>query len=73
MRKALIVGIDDYPNCPLHGCCNDAESMQELLTSNESGDPNFEVRKKCNVRTKAELRQLVEECFAGDTINCKSV
>ena len=66
MRKALIVGIDDYPSCPLYGCCNDAESMQDLLTRNESGDPNFEVRKKCNVKTKAELRQLVEECFAGD-------
>ena len=25
MRKALIVGIDNYTQCPLHGCCNDAD------------------------------------------------
>ncbi len=66
MRKALIVGIDDYPKIPLHGCCNDAEVMEDLLVNHENGDPNFEVKKKCNVKTKSELRQLVEQCFAGD-------
>lgn len=57
MRKALIVGIDDYPKIPLHGCCNDAEVMEDLLVNHENGDPNFEVKKKCNVKTKSELRQ----------------
>lgn len=66
MRKALVVGIDDYLSCPLNGCCNDAEAMKDLLANNENGDPNFEVRKKCNIKTKAELRQLVEQCFSGD-------
>lgn len=66
MRKALVVGIDDYSNCPLQGCCNDAEEIKDLLANNENGDPNFEVRKKCNVKSKAELRQLIEQCFSGD-------
>ena len=25
-RKALVVGIDNYPSCPLYGCCNDSEA-----------------------------------------------
>lgn len=66
MRKALIVGIDNYALSPLDGCCNDAEAMKDLLANNENGDPNFEVRIKCNLQTKGQLRQLVEQCFAGD-------
>lgn len=66
MRKALIVGIDNYVSSPLYGCCNDAEAMKDLLANNENGDPDFEVRIKCDVQTKGELRQLVEQCFAGD-------
>lgn len=49
MRKALVVGINEYPQSPLFGCCNDAESIAKLLKRNEDGSPNFEVRleKKC--------------------------
>lgn len=65
-RKALIVGIDNYPKCPLSGCCNDAEAMKDLLANNGNGDPNFDVWKKDNVQTKAELRELIEKCFEGD-------
>lgn len=66
MRKALIVGIDNYALSSLNGCCNDAEAMKDLLANNENGDPNFEVRIKCDVQTKGQLRQLVEQCFFGD-------
>lgn len=65
MRKALIVGIDDYENCPLFGCCNDADAVSDELIKNGDGSPNFAVRKVLNVKTKGELRQLVEECFSG--------
>lgn len=65
MRKALIVGIDDYANCPLFGCCNDAEAVSDQLIKNGDGSPNFAVRKVLNVKTKGRLRQLVEECFSG--------
>lgn len=49
MRKALIVGIDNYTQCPLHGCCNDAEHMAQELSCNGDGSPNFSVKlqKKC--------------------------
>ena len=44
-RKALVVGIDDYPNCPLHGCCNDSEVIKDLLANDGNGDPNFSTLK----------------------------
>ena len=44
MKKALIVGINDYPSSPLNGCVNDANSMGTILESNGDGSPNFELR-----------------------------
>ena len=42
-KKALIVGIDDYPNSPLSGCVNDALGMASTLERNGSGSVNFAV------------------------------
>lgn len=66
MRKALIVGIDDYPQCPLHGCCNDAEAINKLLKNHGDGRPNFDTKLVKNVSTKARLLQLIDQCFSGD-------
>ena len=41
-RKALVVGIDNYSGCPLHGCVNDACNVAELLKTHANGDKNFE-------------------------------
>ena len=65
-RKALVVGIDNYPSCPLYGCCNDSEAIKDLLSNHENGNPNFAVWKKDNVMSKGELRMLIEKCFEGD-------
>ena len=43
MRKALIVGINDYPGQPLKGCLNDAHAMKTVLETNGDGAPNFDV------------------------------
>lgn len=66
VRKALVVGINNYPSAPLKGCCNDSEAIKDLLTNHGNGNPNFAVWQKNNVSTKAELRQLIEQCFDGD-------
>ena len=66
MRKALIIGIDDYPQFPLHGCCNDAESIAQILSCNGDGSPNFSVKKYTDITNKAQLRRLIEDCFSGD-------
>lgn len=67
MRKALVVGIDNYAQCPLHGCCNDAEAIADILESNDCGSPNFQIRLEKNVSTKSQLRRMIEECFSGDS------
>lgn len=65
-RKALVIGINDYPSCSLYGCCNDSEAIKDLLTNHGNGDPNFSVWKKDNVFSKGDLRGLIEKCFEGD-------
>jgi hypothetical protein len=42
MRRALCVGIDEYPGSPLTGCVNDATRMHELLSKHQDGAPNFD-------------------------------
>ena len=41
MRRALLVGINDYPSAPLAGCVDDAKAMQRLLHRNHDGRVNF--------------------------------
>lgn len=66
MKKALVVGIDDYPRCPLSGCCNDAHAIAELLETNGDGSPNFEVKEICNPPSKGVLQRYIRNLFAGD-------
>ncbi len=68
MRKALIVGINDYPNVPLRGCVNDANKMEEVLKKHQNGSRNFDCKKLITPNqhiTKASLRKHVEELFAS--------
>jgi Caspase domain len=43
MKRALIVGVDHYPDQPLAGCVADAEAMAGLLKRNADGSPNWTV------------------------------
>ena len=68
MRKALVVGINDYPTAPLRGCVNDANSTASVLASNGDGSPNFSVKlitSPSDSITKPNLRRAVEELFQG--------
>jgi Caspase domain len=69
MKRALIVGIDDYPNVPLSGCVNDAVAIANTIEKNGDGSPNFSVRlltsNEADVTT-AVLNQAIEELFVGD-------
>lgn len=69
MRKALIVGINDYQGSPLKGCVNDATSIATLLETHGDGSPNFGVRLVTGPPeqiTRSILRQAIEELFSGD-------
>jgi hypothetical protein len=69
MKKALVVGIDDYPTCPLSGCVNDAISIAKTLENNGDGSPNFSVRSLTSsnkgVPTE-ELSAAIHDLFKGD-------
>lgn len=69
MKKALIVGIDDYQGSPLHGCVNDAIAVAGTLEKNGDGAPNFSIRllTSNNSPVTAEvLSKAVHELFTGD-------
>lgn len=69
MRRALIVGIDDYPNCPLNGCVNDANRIGEIISRNADGSPNFDCRYLLVPSSTVERRtlaQAIEKMFATE-------
>jgi len=66
MRKALVVGINDYRYAPLLGCINDATSIGDLLEIHGDGSPNFEVRREMDVPTKSGLTELIAALFSGE-------
>ncbi len=69
MRRALIVGIDDYGGAPLHGCVNDANAVAAALETHGAGSPNFQVllmTSPSDEVTRATLREAIEKLFATD-------
>lgn len=75
-KRALIVGINDYDHVsPLHGCLPDAKAMEEVLSRNGDGSPNFDCRLVGSPGpqrvTKGFLRQQWRELFedfSGDVL-----
>lgn len=67
MRKALIVGINDYPQYPLNGCINDAQSMGEMLSKHEDGSKNFDVNLQTNIKSKGQLLEFIDKLFKGNS------
>lgn len=66
MRKALIVGNNNYKICPLRACVNDAVAVANILDYNGDSSNNFSTKLCVNVSTKDELLGLIDECFSGD-------
>lgn len=62
-NKALVVGINNYPDCPLTGCVNDAEEIGKILSTNGDGSPNFEVKYATDIKSKAELYNHAKALF----------
>lgn len=70
MKKALIVGIDHYPNpYGLSGCVNDAVELAQILETNGDGSPNFDVRRMISSENNIDscaLDEAIKELFTGD-------
>ncbi len=65
MRKALVVGLNDYPRYPLKGCINDAKAVAEILSKNEDGSPNFAIKTIYNIVTRGTLMKSIRDLFDG--------
>lgn len=69
MRKALVVGINDYPTAPLSGCVNDANAIAGILETHGDGSPNFAVKlmtSPSDIINRASLRGAIENLLSGD-------
>ncbi|MEG9207192.1 caspase family protein [Lactococcus lactis] len=66
MKKALIVGVDNYSSCPLNGCVADALGLASVLKTNGDGSPNFDIIQESNIQSKSELMSKIETLFSGD-------
>ena len=69
MRRALIVGINDYPRTPLGGCVSDAQAIKTVLATHGDGAPNFHtllMTAPPEEVTKPKLREAIAKLFATD-------
>lgn len=73
MKKALVVGINFYPNAGhLHGCVNDAYAVSQVLTRHMDGQLNFDVKQitafdQSSSITRKQLKDDVIALFADDS------
>ncbi|WP_422365988.1 caspase family protein [Pelagibius sp.] len=70
MRRALLVGIDEYPAGSLQGCVNDTNRMASVLSTHDDGSRNFDCRRLVAsagsapmLVTRSILRQAIEDLF----------
>lgn len=72
MRKALVVGINHYPDVGhLHGCVADATAVIDVLSWHMDGNANFNVKHLIGANAdspidRRSLRAQVVSLFAGD-------
>mgnify|MGYP001800267451 CR=1 FL=1 len=66
MKKALLIGIDDYSWAPLKGCESDAKNLNKVLSTNYDGSKNFDTKVLLSSTlkiTRNELRRQIEDLF----------
>jgi len=66
VRRALVIGLDDYPTCPLQGCVNDAKRLSKVLSRHHDGKANFHcetVITPPSPVTRPLLRRKISELF----------
>lgn len=70
MRRALIVGVNNYDHCGhLFGCERDANQVASALETNGDGSPNFSVRllsSESGSISGADLGSAITELFAAE-------
>ncbi len=70
MRKALVIGINNYPTLPLKGCVKDAIEIANVLEKNSDGSPNFSIKlltDPSDSLTKIIIKRAIDELFQGES------
>lgn len=66
MKKALLIGINDYSHGnELMRCVEDINCLKSAIERNGDGSPNFDVKLLPNVQTSEEVMTSIEHLFAG--------
>ncbi len=67
MKRALVIGLNDYPGMPLGGCANDANAIAGELRKNGDNSRNFDIKLATNAHqvTIGELRSQLRALFAS--------
>ena len=64
MKKALLIGINDYPRGnELTGCIEDINNVRSVIERNGDGSLNFSVRLMPNVRTSQEVMDAIYKLY----------
>lgn len=69
MKRALVIGIDDYGDNSLKGCVNDAIEIGSVLETNGDGSPNFSVVRllsNTDTVTITTVMEALEQLFASE-------
>lgn len=69
MKKALVVGIENFKEMALEGAINDANAVAATLGTNGDGSPNFDVVLVTDMEkevTKSDLKGLIRTLFDGE-------
>lgn len=64
MKKALLIGINDYPNDnQLAGCVEDINSLKSVIERNDDGKVNFEVRLMPDEQSSENAMEAIKKLF----------
>ena len=67
-RKALLIGIDDYPGKnKLNGCVADVKSIKTVLEKNGDETPNFDIVEMLDVMSSHDAMVQIDSLFAADS------
>lgn len=66
MKRALLIGINDYKDNELKGCIEDITRVNAAIEKNGDGSPNFDVLMMPNVQTSGEVMDAILRLFSGN-------
>jgi Caspase domain/N-acetylmuramoyl-L-alanine amidase len=67
-RRALCIGINDYPTAPLHGCVADAETWRSALNALEFSTSIMRDGEASREAIIANFGRMVDDSMAGDVV-----